>query len=43
MTGKAQEASYVVSLLIAKATKNVAIAEYLLLPAAAVLAETTLD
>lgn len=42
-SAKALEASYAVSLLVAKAKKPFTIAEELLLPAAAVLAETMLD
>ncbi|XP_038162410.1 SCAN domain-containing protein 3-like [Cyprinodon tularosa] len=42
-SGKALEASYAVSLLVAKAKKPFTIAEDLLLPAAVVLAETMLD
>lgn len=42
-SARAPEASYVVSLLPAKAKKPLAGAEDLLLPAAVVLAETTLD
>lgn len=42
-SAKAMEASYAVSLLVAKAKKPFTIAEDLLLPAAVVLAETMLD
>ncbi len=43
MSAKALQASYAVSLLVAKAKKPFTIADGLLLPAAVVLAETMLD